>query len=297
MIIATFYDGLIGMIIELVALAIVMGGLALFHRWHPLRPETSRKLFHVIGGLTTLTFPWVFTGPWPVLVLAVIVVPSLLALKYVHGFKGNLGSVLYRVDRKSFGETYFPLSVCLVFVFAYGNTLLFVIPVLMLTLADPVAAIIGSRYGRLRYRIIKGQKSIEGSAAFFLVALSCVLIPLLLFTTMDRVEAALVSTIVALLITIVEALAWEGLDNLFIPIVSFFLLLTLLHLDGEILLFLLLVIFCFLVAVFWPYWQAVVRGRSNSCSGQGQALSALKRVEKRHWLPQPPSKKSIPTKF
>lgn len=219
------------MAVELAVLTFLLGGLSLYQKWHPLPPETSRKLFHIGGGLTTLTFPWVFASTWPVVLLVLITIPSLLALKYIRTFKGNLGSVLYRVDRKSFGEIYFPLSVCLLFVFAHGNALLFIIPILILTLADPVAAVIGGRYGRLCYVVTKGQKSVEGSAAFFLVAFPSVLIPLLLFTTMDRVEIVFISALVGLLVMMAEAVAWEGLDNLFIPIVGFFLLETLLHLD------------------------------------------------------------------
>jgi phytol kinase len=241
----------LGMAIELAMLAILMGGLSLYQGWRSLSPEMSRGLFHIGGGLTTLTFPWVFAEAWPVVLLALITIPSLLALKYIRTFKGNLGSVLYRIDRKSFGEVYFPLSVCLLFVFAHGNALLFIIPVLILTLADPVAAVIGSRYGRLRYVTIKGQKSVEGSAAFFLVAFPCVLIPLLLFTATSLVEAVLISTIVGLLVMMAEAIAWEGLDNLFIPVVGFFLLAILLHLDRQILLFQLVATLCLLIAACW----------------------------------------------
>src|SRR5260370_39852938 len=165
----------VAMALELALLLGLMVGLRLFQLVRPLAPETSRKLFHITGGLTTLTFPWLFASAWPVVLLALVTIPSLFALKYIRTFKGNLGSVLYRVDRKSFGEMYFPLSVCLLFVFAHGNALLFIIPILILTLADPVAAVIGSRYGRLRYMVTKGQKSVEGSAAFFLVDLTSVL--------------------------------------------------------------------------------------------------------------------------
>lgn len=214
----------LGMAIELAMLAILMCGLSLYQRWRSISPEMSRGLFHIGGGLTTLAFPWIFAEAWPVVLLTLITVLSLLALKYIRTFKGNLGSVLYRIDRKSFGEVYFPLSVCLVFVFAHGNALLFIIPVLILTLADPAAALIGSRYGRLRYVTIKGQKSVEGSAAFFVVAFPCVFIPLLLFTAMSPVIAALISTIVGLLAMMAEAIAWEGLDDLFIPLVSILLL-------------------------------------------------------------------------
>lgn len=226
----------LGIALELALLASLMAGLTLYQRWYPLSPETSRKLFHIGGGLTTLTFPWVFTSSWPIILLALITISSLLALKYIRIFKGNLGTILYRIDRKSFGEIYFPLSVCLLFVIVGTHPLLFIIPVLILTLADPMAAIIGGHYGRLRYLTIKGQKSIEGSAAFFLVAFCCIYVPLLLFTNADRIEDMLVAILVALLVTLVEAISWNGLDNLLIPLSSYFLLMLVFQLPIQILL-------------------------------------------------------------
>lgn len=241
----------LGIAVELVMLTALMGGLTLYQRWQPLSPETSRKLFHIGGGLTTLTFPWVFVSSWSVFLLALITIPSLLALKYIRAFKGNLGSVLYRVDRSSFGELYFPLSVCLLFVFARANTLLFFIPVLILTLADPAAAMIGGRYGRLRYMLVRGRKSIEGSATFFLVAFPCVLIPLLLFAAISPGEAILIAALVGLLVTLAEAVAWEGLDNLFIPLCSCLLLTGLLRLNMPFLLLDLALTLCLLGTTFW----------------------------------------------
>ena len=221
----------VGIAIELFLLAALMGGLALYQHWQPLSAELSRKLFHIGGGLTTLSFPWVFESAWPVILLALVTIPALLTLKYARAFKGNLGAVLYRVDRASLGELYFPLSVCLLFVFTHAQALLFLIPVLILTLADPAAAAIGGRYGRLRYTIVKGRKSVEGSAAFFLVAFACVLYPLLILAHTGLGEAALIAALVGLLATLAEAVAWEGLDNLFIPIFTGLLLAGLLQLN------------------------------------------------------------------
>lgn len=240
-----------GMAIELLILAVLMGGLALYQRWRPLPAELSRKLFHIGGGLTTLSFPWIFESAWPVILLALVTIPALLALKYMRAFKGNLGTVLYRVDRTSLGEIYFPLSVCLLFVFTHAQALLFLIPVLILTLADPAAAAIGCRYGHLRYTFVKGRKSVEGSAAFFLVAFACVLYPLLILAHMGLGEAALIAALVGLLATLAEAVAWEGLDNLFIPIFTGLLLAGLLQLNLPFLLLDLGLTLGLLCAIFW----------------------------------------------
>jgi phytol kinase len=248
-----------GMAIELLILAALMGGLALYQRWRPLPAELSRKLFHIGGGLTTLSFPWLFESAWPVILLALVTIPALLALKYIRAFKGNLGAVLYRVDRASLGELYFPLSVCLLFVFTHAHALLFLIPVLILTLADPAAAAIGCRYGHLRYTLVKGRKSIEGSAAFFLVAFACVLYPLLILAHMGLGEAALVAALVGLLATLAEAVAWEGLDNLFIPIFAGLLLAGLLQLNLPFLLLDLGLTLGLLCAILWLAGQHGLR--------------------------------------
>jgi phytol kinase len=225
----------LGMAIEVVLLAILMGTLRVCQWRYGLAPETTRKLFHVGGGLTTLAFPWLFHSAWPVLVLAPVTIGTLLALKYVHRLPGGLGHVLYGVQRHSMGEVYMPLSIMLVWVLSSGNTLLYVAPVLVLALADPAAALIGMRYGRLRYTAVDGEKSVEGSLAFFVVAFCAVQIPLLLFRGADPSEALLIALDVAMLAMIAESVAWRGLDNLFIPLVSFSLLKTLLpmHAPGQ----------------------------------------------------------------
>ena len=52
------------------------------------------------------------------------------------------------------GEFYFPVAVAVVFVLARGDTLLYLIPVLTLTVADSVGALIGVRYGFARYQTV-----------------------------------------------------------------------------------------------------------------------------------------------
>jgi phytol kinase len=250
--------------IELAVLLLQVGGLTLYQRWKPLAPETSRKLFHVGGGLTVLAFPWAFTSPWPVILMMLLLIPFLLALKYLHVFKRNLGTVLYRVDRTSFGEIYLPLSFCLLFVLTGRYPVMFIIPVLLLTLADSAAAMIGIRYGRLHYRIGKGQKSVEGSTAFFLIAFLCVLIPLLLFNTTGLLKAVLMALLIGLLVTMIEAITQTGLDNLLIPLFSFFLLMILLPLS-LLPLFALTIILCLLIILFCLLNRA--NSRAVTCKG------------------------------
>lgn len=247
---------LLGMAIELGALSLLMVALHYVQRVRNVAPETSRKLFHLGGGLTTLALPWMFADVWPVLVMTAITVPALLTLKHVRRLRDGLGDVLYGVTRPSLGEVYFPLSACLLFVLAHDTPLLYTVPLLLLTLADPAAAIIGSRYGSLRYVTRDGHKSLEGSLAFFTVAFLGTSGALLL----DGPAAANmaipgVALTLALLLTLVEAISWRGLDNLLIPVTGFIFLESLLDSNLTALLVSVLLIAAVLGAITIPWGQ------------------------------------------
>ncbi|MBI1880255.1 MAG: hypothetical protein HYR94_18885 [Chloroflexi bacterium] len=242
----------LGIILVLGMLGMLIGAL----RWYKLRyqphPELVRKLLHIGMGLTALTFPWLFTSAWPVLLLAAITVPGLLLFRRVKALKQQLGGVIDGVKRpRSWGEIYFPLGVAALFLLSDGEPLRYSIPLLLLALGDAVAALVGVRYGLLHYTTLEGHKSAEGSLAFFIVAFFSAYIPLLLFSQTGRAETLLISLILGLLLMIVEAIAWHGLDNLLIPVVGFLFLNTFLEMSvtelaTRLLLTLALVIFVFL---------------------------------------------------
>lgn len=207
----------------------LMVGLRLWQRARSPNPELVRKLVHIPMGLMTLAFPWLFESPWAVTVLGGLAIAFLLALRRIPVLSSHLGTVLGGVKRRSLGEVYFTLSIVTLFWLAQGQPLLFIIPMLILAVADAVAALIGVRYGQIRYRTDEGFKSAEGSLAFFMAAFFSVHVPLLLLSDTGRPETLLIAVILGLLVMLLEAIAWEGLDNLFIPLGSFMLLQS--HLD------------------------------------------------------------------
>jgi len=245
----------LGMALELSALMLLMVAIHVYQHARNLAPETSRKLFHLGGGLTTLALPWMFADVWPVLLLTAITIPTLLALKHVQRLRNGLGDVLYGVTRPSLGEVYFPLSACLLFALAHDQSLLYIVPLLLLTLADPAAAIVGSRYGSLQYVTRDGHKSLEGSLAFFTVAFFGTSGALLLVGTTTGVAVSGVALTLALLLTLVEAISWRGLDNLLIPLTGFVFLRSLLASDLTALLMSVLLIAAILGAITIPWGQ------------------------------------------
>ncbi len=219
------------MIHPFIAMALVLAGLGgllatatVLRRRQWLSAELARKLVHIGMGLLALSFPWLFRESWPVIALAALAVATLLVVRWLPWWRQRVGGALHDVARESLGEIYFPLSVAIVFVLARGEPMLFVVPILILALADAVAALVGVRYGASHYTTLEGRKSTEGSAAFFVVAFLSAHVPLLLLTEVGRAESLLIGLTLGLLVMLIEAVAWRGLDNLFIPLGGFVLL-------------------------------------------------------------------------
>lgn len=224
---------MLAVILALIALVAVLHWYQLRRRPHP---EVVRKLVHVGMGLVVLPFPWLFPSPWPVVALAVLSVTGMLLLRSLPALRQGPGSVLHAVQRQSLGEICYPIAIAIVFVLKRDQPLLFVIPILILALADAVAALIGITYGRLHYSSTDGSKTAEGSLAFFIVAFLSVHIPLLLLTDVGRAQTLLIALVLGILAMLTEAVAWRGLDNLFVPVLGYALLQRFWTLSAEALL-------------------------------------------------------------
>ena len=194
--------------------------------------EGTRKMMHGGSGLLTLTFPFIFGELWPVLILTSAAALLMGVVKFVPRLRQRMGGAVAGVNRTTVGELYFPIAVAVLFWLTLGqDPLLFVVPVLVLTLADATCALVGARYGLTKYE--GGSKSLEGSVAFAAVAFLCVHVPLLLWSGVGRAESLLIAATLALLVMLLEGSAWRGLDNLFIPIGGYFLLQAYLGMDVE----------------------------------------------------------------
>jgi phytol kinase len=186
--------------------------------------EWMRKLAHIGTGLISISLPWIFSSRIPVFIICGASIILLLMMRYVPLVRAPLSGVLHDVSRQSWGEVYFPLSVALVYQFSQGSKLLYVVPLVVLTLADTVAALIGAEYGKHGYASTGATKSIEGSIAFFCAAFFTVNVALVVFSDAGRIETLLISLDIALIVMLLEAIAWRGLDNIFIPLGVFILL-------------------------------------------------------------------------
>ncbi len=219
----------------LLAVVLLTAGIA--GRRLNLQAEVTRKLIHVSLGLYCLTFPWVFEQPWEVAAVCLLSA----GLFVIARAQPALGQGLHGVKRFSYGELLFALSVALLFWMKDGHyvlalnglqrepqLVLYVLPLLLLTLCDAASALVGVNYGRMQFPVEEGVKSVEGVITFVLTAWLASMIVLLLVTDLGRGDVIILALIAALFGALFEAASWRGLDNLFIPIGLYFILANLL---------------------------------------------------------------------
>lgn len=193
-------------------------------------PEHTRKAVHIGMGLLACILPWTFDRAWPVLALSGGMTAGLVGLR-LFARRTELGAAMHDVGRASGGDFYFALSVAVLWLLAAGDRLLFLVPALVLTLGDAMAALVGKQYGRTFFDDRRGGKTLEGSSALFVVAFLSVLAPLVLSHRQPLAAAVLIATTMALLVTLLEAVAWHGLDNVLVPVGAFLVLRESLDLD------------------------------------------------------------------
>lgn len=186
-----------------------------------LQPEVVRKGLHISMGLTTLSFPWLFESPWPVVLVAGASAVAFFALRTRFVLFRRLARAMQGIERASVGEYCFVAATCIVFALAGNDPVLYCIPMLLLTFADSAAALVGTAWGRHRYLTLGEYKTLEGSATFFIVAFGCIAVPLAWFTPASNPESMAVAALIAFAVTVLEAAVGGGFDNLLIPLGAF----------------------------------------------------------------------------
>ncbi len=213
-------------------------------------PEVARKSIHVGMGLACAAFPWIFDRPLPVIMLASIALIPLLLIRFLPVLRHGIGSSLHAIQRPSYGEVLFAPAVAFVFTLADGDRELYLIPLLILTMADAAGALVGTRWGKRRYGSGQGFKTVEGSVIFCLVAFLCAFLPLLLGHRVDVLHALWIGLILAILSMMAEGFSDRGFDNLVLPVGCFFVLGKLLPLEMPSLLGRFLVLAVLFIVVF-----------------------------------------------
>jgi phytol kinase len=186
----------------------------IIYKFFKINAEYTRKSAHILSGLLTMLLPQIFTSHFPVLILSI---EFLLLL--IISIKFDFFKCINNVERKTWGSFLFPVSVYICFYISihYNDKALFYIPILIMSLSDPLAAISGKIYYKINKMENTEKKTYTGSLFFIFSALIISLILLNSFYNLTFFWIIVLSLIISISTTFIERISKKGLDNITIP--------------------------------------------------------------------------------
>lgn len=171
--------------------------------------EFSRKFIHITVG-SFVAF-WPFFLSWnSIRILSVAFLVTISISRALGIFQA-----IHSVQRPTWGEVYFAIAVGAI-TFITHNKWIYAAALLQMSLADGLAAVIGTRHGgRYKYLVFSHVKSLAGTLTFFVVSVGI----LLLFNGNFPTQLELLPIIgISLMASFIENVFATGLDNLLVPV-------------------------------------------------------------------------------
>ncbi|MEP0955175.1 diacylglycerol/polyprenol kinase family protein [Microcoleus sp. FACHB-1515] len=185
-------------------------------RFVKAEPEIVRKVVHIGVGNVILLAWWLHIPLW-LGVIASLLASAIALLSYRFTILRSVNSV----GRKSYGTFFYAISfgVLIAWFWSIDRPQYAALGLLVMTWGDGLAAIVGQRFGKHRYKLWDEQKSWEGSIAMALV--SYTMSGLIFFGLQGNSPATwLIPIPIAIIATLLEACSKYGVDNLTVPIGS-----------------------------------------------------------------------------
>lgn len=179
-------------------------------------PEIVRKIVH-IGTGNVILLAWWLDIPAIVGITASILASIITLLSYRFPILPGINSV----GRQSFGTFFYSVSfgVLVAWFWHLQQPQYAALGILVMSWGDGLAALIGQRFGTHKYKVFGREKSWEGSLTMTLVSF-LVSSLILLGTQGNNWQTWVVSLVVALISTGLEAFSFLGVDNLTVPLGS-----------------------------------------------------------------------------
>jgi dolichol kinase len=203
----------------LIAISLLLVFNELIYRRLNPTGEITRKFAHFISVLATVPFPYIFPSHWYILVLALLFTGVLFFTR-----NGTKLKSIHDVERKSIGSYLLPLSIYVTFLISnfLENMFIFILPMLILAISDPMAAILGINLktynGRIKLFGKKLNKTWLGSGAFLISSFLISIIALYFHNGVFDVKTLGLATFIAVITMIAELISGRGADNLSIPL-------------------------------------------------------------------------------
>ena len=203
----------------LVGISLLLIFNELNYRRLKVKGEFTRKFAHFTATLAVVPFPYIFTSHWQVLILASVFFIVLYISKRIKQLKS-----IHDIERKSMGSYLLPFSIYVTFLISdlSDNKFVFILPMLILAISDPMASILGMNIvnynGKIKVFGRKLAKTYLGSGAFFASSFVISIIAFYFHFKVFDLQTFLLALTIAITGTLAELVSWRGSDNLTIPL-------------------------------------------------------------------------------
>ncbi|MCW2763282.1 MAG: phytol kinase [Marmoricola sp.] len=196
----------------ILTIVIVFALLIVSELWWRIRKphdELSRKFVHITVGSFAAFWPY-FLSWKEIIFLSIACIVVVAVSQYFGIFKA-----IHAVERPTWGEVCFAAAVGIL-AFVSREPLIYTIALLHMSMADGMAALVGTSCGKKNsYKVFGHKKSVAGSAAFLGVSM---LLLLFYATVTPSGLSPIVVVGTAITAMALENIAVRGLDNLFVPV-------------------------------------------------------------------------------
>lgn len=206
----------LGIIVSYLYIALVIIGAKAFEK---KGKEASRKFIHIMLGNWWIIAMYFFTNVW----FAAFVPATFIIINYMS-YKKNLIKVMERDEQDGFGTVYYAISLLMLVIVSFGvykQPSLGLVPTLVMAYGDGFAAIVGKSIKSKRYKLGETKKSFAGSLTMFIISTILIGGYLAFYHSTVFWKAAhwpLVTCLMALAVTAIEAVSGKGTDNITVPI-------------------------------------------------------------------------------
>lgn len=172
-------------------------------------PEVTRKFVHI--SVATFAATWPFFMSWSnIELMSLLMFLAVVVSRHFSYFKS-----IHRVDRPTWGELFFAMGIGMTALLSQ-STWVFAAAMLLLGLADGLAAVVGTLIGmNHKYKVFGYTKTRAGTITFYAIALLAILFCTVLNGPHEGIFTLIWLPVAA---TILENIGVGGTDNLIVPL-------------------------------------------------------------------------------
>ncbi|MGM0641132.1 MAG: diacylglycerol/polyprenol kinase family protein [Thermotogota bacterium] len=194
----------------------IIGISTLLTKKNILSGEGSRKFIHIGVANWWIIAMIFFDNP-----LWASIVPALFIIINYISYKKQVFKAMERgKGKRDLGTVYYAISLFILAIITFSegmDSYVGAMGILIMGYGDGFAAIIGEKYGKHSFTVMKSKKSLEGSATMFVVSF---FVALIISFLAGNSCIYLLPLSLAMIATLVEIFSPYGTDNLTVPLVT-----------------------------------------------------------------------------